>query len=78
MQCSFCSKFFVPGIFSEHLSVCVPNPGLSSLSSAQQESKIQITVKHTLLKDSNSRPFTEYVLDLKEGSKCWTLSRRYK
>ena len=39
---------------------------------------MEIRVVQTLLKDSDSKPYTEYVLQIKKGVKTWKIERKYK
>lgn len=67
MQCHNCSKFFVPTIFPQHLNVCILGPeALKSYDNEKnlQKEQLKVLVKQTLLKDSDSKPYTEYVLEV--------------
>lgn len=62
MQCQNCTKFFVPTIFPQHLNVCILGPeSLKKIENEKQKSftpLVEISVKQTLLKDSDSKPYT--------------------
>lgn len=58
--------------------------GPEALKSAQSKSesedheKLELKIKQTLIREEQSKPFTEYVIELKRGNKCWTVYRKYK
>lgn len=62
MQCQNCTKFFVPAIFPQHLNICISGPeNLKRLENDRNKlftSNVEIFVKQTLLKDSDSKPYT--------------------
>lgn len=82
MQCQNCSKFFVPSIFPQHLNVCILSPeNFSKIENGKGKPGVQlieIEVKQTLLKDSESKPYTEYLLEVRKNGKAWNVSRKYK
>jgi hypothetical protein len=75
LQCAHCSKFFVPTIFLPHLAHCLLAPSPKSLP---EEPSLGIRIRQTLIKDSDGKPFTEYVVELSRSGKQWTLHRKYK
>jgi hypothetical protein len=40
--------------------------------------KLEIKVKQTLVKESDGKPFTEYLIEVKKGNEIWTINRKYK
>jgi hypothetical protein len=37
-----------------------------------------VKIKQTLIREEQSKPFTEYVIELRRGGECWTVYRKYK
>lgn len=78
LQCQNCSKFFVSSIFVPHLNVCVVGPELGKTQ--KQEAGLTIQIKQTLVKESDSKPYTEYVIEVTraQSNDMWTINRKYK
>lgn len=63
------------------MNVCII--GSEAVKNGEKEKVIEvedmeIRVIQTLLKDSDSKPYTEYVLQIKKGGKTWKIERKYK
>lgn len=90
IQCNNCSRYISCNIFIQHLSECnmtnsqanmsvVVNPNPSNSPYLLDPNSLDININQTIVKESaDSRPYTEYLIQVTHKGKRWSVSRKYK
>lgn len=78
LQWKYCDAYYKAEEFVGHSQLCTTNK--YDHSKSQKLSDIKATIIQTLIKEDEitRRPFTEYVIQVKQDNKKWTVNRKYK
>jgi len=77
MQCKFCQTFFDSHVFIEHVKKC--NKDKPSNRPHFFSMPLQVQLGQTMIKeDQDSKPCTEYIMDVSFNGSEWKVSRKYK
>ena len=74
IKCKNCFKNVSSASFSSHLSNCHGQEN----SEPPESDLLKIQITHTVVKDNEERPYTEYQLFVSDGETTWQIARRYK
>lgn len=90
VQCLHCSRYISCNIFLQHLSDCNSTNGTGTQPVLAHQyasnnpylldlNSLEITINQTIVKESSdSRPYTEYLIQMSHKGRRWAVSRKYK